>query len=337
MSVYSVSSEFHLINGGEVHRKIAYSKIGQIDAKNIFLCLPGLLETRESFNPLLSVVENYGDCCWVIIDYCGRGNSDQLPTSEQYSFSKYLADTEDLIKTLILPLKLDSSRKFHLIGTSMGGILAMHLVNRFQDKVSSVVLNDVGLYLHWSSLMSLFKNIKESDHQISKLRVDPRAINAVHSQSHFDLPYEFDLFGMQFYSLLQNFKGQVVLLHNAESPICSLDIANQSKSKYADLKIWTINKHGHPANWEKSTATKLAQIIKLKPRPIEKEKPGVIFDISEVVQTTSTISLDFVDAFLTTSKTYFESTTENRGQWVGQLFNRLKSWRSSFSVRSSFS
>ena len=64
----------------------------------------------------------------------------------------------------------------------MGGILAMHLVNRFQDKVSSVVLNDVGLYLHWSSLMSLFKNIKESDHQISKLRVDPRAINAVHSQ-----------------------------------------------------------------------------------------------------------------------------------------------------------
>ena len=151
MSVYSVSSEFHLINGGEVHRKIAYSKIGQIDAKNIFLCLPGLLETRESFNPLLSVVENYGDCCWVIIDYCGRGNSDQLPTSEQYSFSKYLADTEDLIKTLILPLKLDSSRKFHLIGTSMGGILAMHLVNRFQDKVSSVVLNDVGLYLHWSS------------------------------------------------------------------------------------------------------------------------------------------------------------------------------------------
>jgi len=331
MSVYSVSSEFHLINGGEVHRKIAYSRIGQIDAKNIFLCLPGLLETRESFNPLLSVVENYGDCCWVIIDYCGRGNSDQLPTSEQYSFSKYLADTEDLIKTLILPLKLDSSRKFHLIGTSMGGILAMHLVNRFRDKVGCVVLNDIGLSLYWSSLMALYKSIKESDRQIDKLRVDPRALNAVHSHSHFDLPYEFDLFGMQFYSLLQNFNGQVVLLHNAESPICSLSIANQSKSKYADLIIWTLNKQGHPTNWEKSTATKLAQMTKLKPRSLEKEKPEVIFGTPEAVQTTSTMSLDFVDAFLTTSHAYFESTIENRSQWIGQLVNRLKSWKSSYS------
>ena len=86
MSVYSVSSEFHLINDGGINRKVAYSRIGQIDAKNIFLCLPGLLETRESFHHLFSMVESFDDCCWVIIDYCGRGNSDQLPTSEQYSF-----------------------------------------------------------------------------------------------------------------------------------------------------------------------------------------------------------------------------------------------------------
>jgi pimeloyl-ACP methyl ester carboxylesterase len=282
------------------------------------------------------MVESYDDCCWVSVDYCGRNDSDPLPPNDNYSFSKYLADTEDFIESLILPHQMDSSRKFHLIGTSMGGILAMHLLNRFQDKVGSVVLNDIGLFLHWSSLMTLYQNIKESDHQISKLRVDPRAINAVHSLSHFDLPYEFDLFGMRFYSLLHNFKGQVVLLHNAESPICSLDIANQSKSKYADLKIWTVNKQGHPANWEKSTATKLAQMIKLKPRSLEKEKLEVIFDISEAVQTTSTISLDFVNAFLTTSKAYFESSTENRSQWVGQLFNRLRFWRSSYPWRSSY-
>jgi pimeloyl-ACP methyl ester carboxylesterase len=331
MSVNTISSEFHLINDGEINRKIAYSRIGQIDAKNIFLCLPGLLETRESFHPLFSIVESYDACCWLSLDYCGRGDSDPLPPTANYSISKYLADTQDLIESLILPRQLDSSRKFHLIGTSMGGILAMHLVNRFQDKVGSVVLNDIGLYLHWSSLMSLYKSIKESDQQINKLRVDPRALNAVRSQSHFDLPYEFDLFGMLFYSLLQNFKGQVVLLHNAESPICSLSIANQSKSKYADLIIWTLNKQGHPANWEKSTATKLAQMTKLKPRSLEKEKPELIFDTPEAVQTTSTISLDFVDAFLTTSHAYFESTIENRSQWIGQLVNRLRSWRGSYS------
>ena len=198
MSVNTISSEFHLINDGEINRKIAYSRIGQIDAKNIFLCLPGLLETRESFHPLFSMVESYDACCWLSLDYCGRGDSDPLPPTANYSFSKYLADTENLIESLLLPRQMDSTRELYLIGTSMGGILAMHLVNRFRDKVGCVVLNDIGLSLYWSSLMALYKSIKESDRQIDKLRVDPRALNAVQSQSHFDLPYEFDLFGMQF-------------------------------------------------------------------------------------------------------------------------------------------
>jgi pimeloyl-ACP methyl ester carboxylesterase len=220
MSVESVSSEFHLINDGGFNRKVAYSRLGEFNAKHIFLCLPGLLETRESFHPLLEMVEQFDDCCWISIDYCGRGNSDQLPTSEQYAFSKYLTDTQDLIETLIQSQKLNSNRKFHLIGTSMGGILAMHLVNRLNHKVDSVVLNDVGFYLHWSALMSLYQNIKKSDGQMIELNVDARAIEDVQRSSHFDLHYEFDLLGMLFYSLLQYFNGQVILLHNAESPIC---------------------------------------------------------------------------------------------------------------------
>jgi alpha-beta hydrolase superfamily lysophospholipase len=159
MSVESVSSEFHLINDGGFNRKVAYSRLGEFNSKHIFLCLPGLLETRESFHPLLEMVEQFDDCCWISIDYCGRGNSDQLPTSEQYAFSKYLADTQDLIETLIQSKKLNPNRKLHLIGTSMGGILAMHLVNRLNHKVDSVVLNDIGFYLHWSALMSLWPQL----------------------------------------------------------------------------------------------------------------------------------------------------------------------------------
>jgi len=330
MLVESVRSEFHLINDGEVDRKIAYSRVGEFHSNHIFLCLPGLLETRESFNPLLSMVESYDDCCWVSVDYCGRNDSDPLPPNDNYSFSKYLADTEDFIESLILPHQMDSSRKFHLIGTSMGGILAMHLLNRFQDKVGSVVLNDIGLFLHWSSLMSLYKNIKESDHQISKLRVNPRALDAVRSPSHFDLPYEFDLFGMRFYSLLQNFKGQVVLLHNAESPICSMSIANQSKSKYADLKIWTINKQGHPANWDTKIVNKFGQLLRLKTKSIDHTDIKEILKTPETYQETSEFNLDFAVNFLKTSKAFFESNTQNNGQWVGQLFNRLRFWRSSY-------
>lgn len=330
MSVESVSSEFHLINDGGFNRKVAYSRLGQLNAKHIFLCLPGLLETRESFHPLFSMVGQFDDCCWISVDYCGRGNSDQLPSSEHYSVSKYLADTEDLIETFILPSQINSNRKLHLIGTSMGGILAMHLVNRLNHKVDSVMLNDIGLYLHWSALMSLYQNIKKTDNQIDKLRVDLRAVEAVQSRLHFDLPYEFDLLGMRFHSLLQNFTGRVVLLHNADSPICSLNIANQSKTKFPTLKVWTLDKSGHPAHWEKSFAIKLAQLMKLKPRSMETIEIEEELKTFESVQE-STFSFVFVDSFLKTSKTYLESNEKNRNRWVRQLFNRLKFGKSSYS------
>ena len=330
MSVESVSTEFHLINDGGIKRKVAYSRLGELNAKHIFLCLPGLLETRESFHPLLDMVEQFDDCCWISIDYCGRGNSDPLSSTANYSFSKYLADTEDLIESLILPQQVDASRKLHLIGTSMGGILTMHLVNRVQHKVDSVILNDIGLYLHWSSLMTLYQNIKKSDNQIDKLTVDVRALEAVQSSSHFDLPYEFDLLGMRFHTLLQNFTGRVVLLHNAESPICLLNIANQSKAKFPTLKVWTLDKSGHPANWEKSFAIKLAQLIRLKPRSMETIEVEEELKTFETAQE-STFSFVFVDSFLQTSKSYLESTEKNRNRWVRQLFNLLKFGKSSYS------
>jgi hypothetical protein len=164
-----------------------------------------------------------------------------------------------------------------------------------------------------------------------ELNVDARAIKDVQSRSHFDLHYEFDLLGMRFYSLLQNFNGQVILLHNAESPICSLNIANQSKTKFPSLKVWTLDKSGHPANWEESFAIKLANLMKLKPRSIEKIEIEEEFKTLETVQGKSTFSFVFVDSFLQTSKTYLESTEKNRNLWVRQLFNRLKFGKNSYS------
>ncbi len=331
MFVDSISSEFHQINDGGFNRKVAYSRLGEFNAKHIFLCLPGLLETRESFHPLLAMVEQFDDCCWISIDYCGRGNSDQLPTSEQYAFSKYLADTQDLIETLIQSQKQSSSRKFHLIGTSMGGILAMHLVNRLNHKVDSVVLNDIGFYLQWSALMSLYQNIKISDNQMIELNVDARAFEDVQRSSHFDLHYEFDLLGMRFYSLLQNFNGKVVLLHNAESPICPINVANQSKKNYNNLKIWTLDNPGHPAKWEESMVMKLSQLMRLKPKSMENTDIQVSLQIPNIVQSTSAFGMNFIESFMKTSQAYFESTTEDPKLWFNQLVKRLKFLKGSYS------
>ena len=175
MSVESVCSEFHLINDGGINRKVAYSRLGELSAKHIFLCLPGLLETRESFHPLFGMVGQFDDCCWICVDYCGRGNSDQLPASEKYSFSKYLADTEDLIENLLQPSQINSNRKLHLIGTSMGGILAMHLVNRLNHKVGSVmglaVVPSTNVLAVVSMLCTLPTNCKFSAPVLASIKV----------------------------------------------------------------------------------------------------------------------------------------------------------------------
>jgi len=331
MSVESVRSEFHFIKEGEMNRKIAYSCMGHIDAKHIFLCLPGLLETRDSFHHLLSMVESFADCCWISIDYCGRGESDPLPLHTKYSFSQYLADTEDVMASLILHQRTHTNRKFHLIGTSMGGILAMHLAHRFQHRVDSVVLNDIGLFLHWSSLMNLYQNIQESDTHLSKLRVDARVVDAVLSRSHFDLPYEFDLFGMRFSSLLDNFHGKVVLLHNSESPICPSNIANQSKTKYANLKIWSVDQQGHPAKWDDSAVMKLTQLMRLKPKSVDHAHQNLTVNSPEIAQEENIFNFNFIHAFLKTSQTYLESSTDAPRHWLSRMVSRFKFWKRSYS------
>lgn len=330
MTIESALLEFHPIREGDHYRKIAYTRIGQFDANDFFICLPGLLETRESFHPLLELALRFDKCCWLSIDYCGRGSSDPLPINATYSTSKYLADIEHLLEALILPILSDPGKKLHLIGTSMGGILAMHIVKHHHEKVASLFLNDIGLFLQWSALVSLYHYIQDSDTDIRKLNVDNRAIEDVHKRSHFDLPYEFDFLGMQFYALLKNFNGQVVVLHNANSPICPLSIANKSKSKFDALTVWTLEGDGHPAHWEENTVNKLGQFLKLATKTIKtSDKADVANDSAklptlDVVPAPDTSTPVFVDTFINTSKNHLELNTPKRRLWLIRLKNWLR-------------
>jgi len=190
---------FHTVNSGRSSRRIAYTKLGELNAKHLFLCLPGLLETRSSFDSLLDLVAHLDDCCWLAVDYCGRGESDPLPSDENYSTSVYLVDSEDLISTLLRSSNPSLNPRLHLIGTSMGGILAMHLAKSLHGRVDALVLNDIGMSLHWSSLIDLYRQLNAASSGLAETQVDPRAIEAVSGAMHFDLPYDFDLISMQFH------------------------------------------------------------------------------------------------------------------------------------------
>lgn len=306
MDIESVKTDFHLLSEDGQTRKLAYCQSGTLDAKHVFLCLPGLLETCESFLSLFKLIEHFDECCWISIDYCGRGQSDNLTSDVEYAVSLYLSDVEKLIEHLIFRQEKVIGRQIHLIGTSMGGILAMHLVKRHPNQFASLVLNDIGLHLHWSSLLSLYRQIQRSDEKIEKLKVDQRAIQAVQRSSHYDLPYAYDFIGMRFDALLNQFNGQTILIHNEDSPICSKHVALQSQSQLSKLIVWPVNQTGHPVQWEHHIVAKLGQLIQLKSKP------------------TASIRPQFADAFMATSSAYLHSKAIWRRNWFKRWVYRLR-------------
>lgn len=325
-------TEFHILSEAVGNRKLAYSRLGELSAKHIFVCLPGLLETRESFDALLQTTKPYEECCWLSLDYCGRGGSDPLPATSAYSFTQYLADTKALIESLVFSQKTDQkTKKLHLIGTSMGGILALYLANRLEHKVDSLIINDIGLNLHWSALVSLYQRIDESKVQLKQLKLDPRAVEAVRGRAHFDLPCEFDLLGMKFQSLLKNHKARVVLVHNAHSPICSLEIAEQSQKQCPHIRVWTLERHGHPALWDESITIKLMHLLRIKPKSPEDIESATTPAQTDTLIDREVLSPEMVDIFIKTSQIYLAPSAVKTSRWFIVLADRLMFWKRSFS------
>lgn len=99
------------------------------------LCLPGLTRNSRDFEVLAPhLAQRYRVLC---PDLRGRGYSERDPSCQNYQPPTYLADIVELLRTLSVPLVA-------IIGTSLGGLLAMMLTASRRDVVAGIVLNDIG-------------------------------------------------------------------------------------------------------------------------------------------------------------------------------------------------
>ena len=249
MSKLNFKNGTHLLQNDPHHRKLAYTEICNFEAEDIFLCLPGLLETRDTFAPLFESSLRNSNIRILSIDYCGRGDSDSLHIGTNYSLSRYLNDIEDFLKKYVLDKHKNKDARLHLIGTSMGGVLAVYLIEKFKHKIFSVLLNDIGLKIEWAALSKLNKSIDSSAIEIATAKIHSRVITEVKSPSHFDLPYQFDLIGINLSDLVKSYEWRIVLLHNTSSLMCPSEIAEFSQRKFKNLEIKTIESEGHPVAW----------------------------------------------------------------------------------------
>jgi len=99
------------------------------------LCLPGLTRNGRDFEDLAAALAPR----WPVIcpDLRGRGNSARATDPATYNPVTYLDDIERLLAAL-------DTKRFFVIGTSLGGLLTMMLAGVDADRIAGVVLNDIG-------------------------------------------------------------------------------------------------------------------------------------------------------------------------------------------------
>jgi pimeloyl-ACP methyl ester carboxylesterase len=99
------------------------------------LCLPGLTRNSRDFAALAAWLS--GERRVVCPDFRGRGKSDYDPEWRNYHPAQYAADTWGLLDELGLD-------KVVLIGTSLGGWMAMLMNYQQAGRIAAAIMNDIG-------------------------------------------------------------------------------------------------------------------------------------------------------------------------------------------------
>lgn len=104
-------------------------------ARPPILCLPGLTRNARDFeNVALRLCAEWHV---LALDFRGRGESGYAKDPMSYAPLTYVQDVEALLGAL-------GGEAYVVIGTSLGGIVAMLLAGTSREKIAGVVLNDVG-------------------------------------------------------------------------------------------------------------------------------------------------------------------------------------------------
>ncbi len=101
----------------------------------VVLCLPGLTRNSRDFAALAGVLAQ--TCRVICPDMRGRGRSMRDPDPAGYRPERYVRDMITLLDFLDIG-------KVVVIGTSLGGMMAMILLSIIPHRIDAVVLNDVG-------------------------------------------------------------------------------------------------------------------------------------------------------------------------------------------------
>jgi pimeloyl-ACP methyl ester carboxylesterase len=169
-----------------------------------------------------------------------------------YTMSVYLQDIVQFLRQEVMQPGQPVPR-IEVLGTSMGGILAMYLASDPHHGIEGLFLNDIGLSLRWMSIYGLSDHLKQAGRMpepqalVQQLGVHLGVVLAVQSPSHFDLPYRKDWKGMKFRHLLKSFHGPLRLIYGSESGVCLSEQVRELQRHHPRCSIFEVLGAKHPA------------------------------------------------------------------------------------------
>lgn len=116
------------------NRRLFYRRLGE-SGRSPVLCLHGLTRNSRDFAALAQHLAASYDV--IVPDVRGRGFSEHDPDPQNYQPPVYARDAWELLDHLSLS-------RCALIGTSMGGVIALIMAGQQPQRVAGIVFNDVG-------------------------------------------------------------------------------------------------------------------------------------------------------------------------------------------------
>src|SRR5438552_19080908 len=123
------TAKFLTVNGLRL-RTLEWGRPGALPV----VCVHGYTSSAEAFNALARRLQDRAHI--IAMDVRGHGESAWSP-DDAYQYADQMSDLAALVDQLGIG-------RFVLIGTSMGGVIAMVYASHYADRLRGLVLNDIG-------------------------------------------------------------------------------------------------------------------------------------------------------------------------------------------------